>query len=75
MPELKLEVTEELMRQIEVAAKECLVTPEHFATCRLSSIFRKKESPAWLPALAPFFRNIASAIEGMIAEKTEKAES
>jgi predicted transcriptional regulator len=74
MPKLELEVTEELMRKIEVAAKECLVTPEHFATCKLSMLFREKESPAWLLMLAPFFRNIASAMEGILAEKTEKKE-
>ena len=74
MPKLELEVTEELMRKIEVAAKENLVTPSHWATCNLKDLFIKKESPKWLPAVPPILRNLASTLEAMIADKIDKAD-
>ena len=74
MPELKLEVTEELMRQIEAAAKESLVTPSHWATCKLKDIFIEKKGPKWLPALPTILRNLAGTLEHYMAEKNEKHE-
>lgn len=74
MPKLELEVTEELMRKIEEAAKESLVTPSHWVTCNIKDIFVKKESPKWLPALPSILRNLASTLEAMIADKIEKAD-
>jgi len=63
MPELKLEVTEELMRKIEEAAKENLVTPSHWATCMLKSLFLKRPSSPWLVALPPIVRHLADTLE------------
>jgi len=72
MPKLELEVTEELMRKIEEAAKESLVTPSHWATCKLKDNFLEKEKPMWLPAMPPILRNLASTLEAMIADQVEK---
>ncbi len=74
MPKLELEVTEELMRKIEEAAKESLVTPSHWATCMLKDLFLKKGSPKWLPAVPPILRNLADTLEHVIAEKIEKVD-
>ena len=74
MPKLELEVTEELMRKIEEAAKESLVTPSHWVTCKLKDLFLKKGSLKWLPAVPPILRNLADTLEHMIAEKIEKAD-
>lgn len=72
MPELKLEVTFELMEKIEAAAKESLVTPSHWATCKLKDIFIKKGSSKWLPAASPILRNLADTLERFIlAEEKE----
>lgn len=73
MPKLELEVTEELMRKIDEAAKESLVTPSHWATCRLKDMFLKG-SAKWLPMLPPLLRNLALTLEHMIAEETEKVD-
>ena len=69
MARLELEVTEELMRKIEEAAKESLVTPPHWATCKLKDFFLEPSSPKWLPTMPPILRNLASTLEAMIAAK------
>ena len=71
---LELEVTEELMRKIEEAAKESLVTPSHWATCKLKDIFIEKPSPAWLSAMPSILRNIAGTLEA-IQKKEEPDET
>ncbi len=63
MPKLELEVTEELMGKIEEAAKEDRVTPSHWATCVLSSIFRKKKK--WMPLITPILRSLADSLEAL----------
>jgi len=68
MPYLTLEVTEELLKELETGAKEHLVTTSHYATCLLSNLFRKKENPAWLSAVPPVLRNLADSIERIIVQ-------
>jgi len=63
MPKLEIEVTDELMDKIQEAAKECLVSPEHWATCRLSDTLRKKKQPDWISFLSPLFRSLAQTLE------------
>lgn len=72
MKELRIQLTDELAKEIETAAKACLVTPEHYATCRLSQIFRRTH-PNWLPMVAPILENMATAIRGMIASESKPA--
>ena len=74
MPKLELEVTEELMAKIVEAATKNLVTPSHWATSMLKSLFLEKGKTKWLPAMPPILRNLADTLEHMLAEKTEKAD-
>ena len=73
MKELNLEVTDELMEEIEAAAKASLVTPSHYATCRLSMIFREKKP--WcqqaLPLLVPVLESLAGTLRNLMASQTE----
>ena len=74
MPKLELEVTEELMRKIEEVAKEGLVTPSHWATCKLKSLFIGQPDPEWLLAVPPILKNLAATVETMIASKITKVD-
>lgn len=73
MKELNLQVTDELMGKIEQEAKYCLVTPEHYATCRLSMIFREKRpwGAQLLPTLAPVLESLAANFRDIMASQTE----
>lgn len=72
MARLEIEITDKLMDEIEAAAKRDLVTPEHWAACRLSMIFRDKGLPEWVIILPPALRNIAQAIEHLAAKSESK---
>ena len=74
MPKLELEVTEELMRLIEEAAKGSLVTPSHWATCKLKDMFLERPNSQWLPLVPSILRNLASTFEAMLADKIEKVD-
>jgi len=75
MKELRLEVTDDLMEKIEKEARFCLVSPEHYATCRLSMIFREKKP--WgdqiLPILAPMLENLAGTLKNFMASQSQPA--
>lgn len=69
MAKLEIEITDELMGEIEAAAKKDLVTPEHWAACRLSVLFRDKEFPKWATLASPLLQAVIQALESFAPEK------
>ena len=76
MQELRLELTDELMAKIAEAAKGCLVTPEHWATCTLSAIFRDEKGWAQkaLPVLVPVLEGAARSLKQFMASESRHEE-
>lgn len=75
MKELNLQVTDELMAEIEASAKFCLVTPEHYATCKLSQLFRKEPSKwaQWLPEAIPVLESLAGTLKNLLASQSKSS--
>lgn len=74
MKKLELEVTDELMGKIEAAAGECLVTPSHWATCKLKDIFLKKAALKWLPLTVPILESLVTSIKAVLLQSEEASQ-